>query len=460
MALSLIMSPASPAPAYQVGTGEFTYKDERTVTGTANSAGFLQLTITGIGADVAVGDYVWYSELQDVDDRDTAVALITAEGTNTITLDAAYDAGYSGGNIRLMNAETFVIKTGYSGVSSQPKRTSQTLTVRADLDGVYRVSCQTAVKTRFNWEEPNFTDFYHNQVQCVGYPTSISEPSNIVLLKQRAGITQQPPISYSNFRGIITEFDSGQYKVYSESNKAYTLLDGAADITLRYILGNSIDVMFETSITDSDTTTTPALPSGLSFITENSGQTLTGIRIAANAVAATINGSYEIQEDSGGGSTVTYRVTFATVDGLAGRTECESKSVVLVWWSPDGGWQQYSFEMLKTYFIDGNTGTIVKGNDGRSAIQYEDIIEGIELKAELENESVLDVLNTLHYSTQIFIASITGSGGTRGIDTSSFTRVFTEGGGFELKKVQPYKANMNDFALTVYKSAEVISVGQ
>jgi hypothetical protein len=26
--------------------------------------------------------------------------------------------------------------------------------------------------------------------------------------------------------------------------------------------------------------------------------------------------------------------------------------------------------------------------------------------------------------------------------------------------VQPYKANMNDFALTVYKSAEVISVGQ
>lgn len=463
MALSLILSPASPNAAYLEGAAEFAYKDERSVTGTANNGGFLQLTVTGIGADVSVGDYVWYSELDGADDLDSPIGKITAEATNTITLDVAYDASYSGGNIRLMAVETFAVKTGYASTTAQPKRTSQTLSVRANPDGIYRVSCLPSVKTRFNWDEPRITlnSDYDHQVQAVAYPTSISEPSNIVLLKQRTGTSPQvPPISYSNFRGLISSVVSSVYKIYQESDKETTLLDGGSTV-LRYILGNTVNIPFATSIADADTTVSPALPSGLSYTTTDAGQTLTGLQIASNADASTINGTYVVTFDNGVDPVIEYTVTLVCVDGTAGRTQCESKELTLVWWHPDGGWWQYSFELGRTFEITGNEATIVKNADAeRIGVNYEEIVEGITLRAQPESEEILDALNTLGYSNQIFIASFTGSGGSRAIDLTNFERVFVEGGGYTQKNVNPYKAVQNDFQITVYKSAEVVAINQ
>ena len=63
MAIALIASPTSPDGAYRKGAGVFNYKNELSVTGTADSSGDLQLTITGIGALVEVGDYLYYDQL-------------------------------------------------------------------------------------------------------------------------------------------------------------------------------------------------------------------------------------------------------------------------------------------------------------------------------------------------------------------------------------------------------------
>ena len=198
MAIALIAAPTSPDGAYRKGAGVFTYKNELSVTGTADSSGNLQLTVTGIGALVAAGDYLYYSVLATADNVESPIVEVLADATNTVTLDTPYSASYSGGVVRLMKEEEFKVLTGYATTAAQPRRTSQTLTVYPDPTGIYRVGVLPAVKTRFNFGEPDTaTDSdYHHQVSAVAYPTAISAPSDILLLKQNVTSGPVLPICY------------------------------------------------------------------------------------------------------------------------------------------------------------------------------------------------------------------------------------------------------------------------
>lgn len=119
----------------------------------------------------------------------------------------------------------------------------------------------------------------------------------------------------------------------------------------------------------------------------------------------------------------------------------------------------YSFELLRTRSVDGNDATIVKNAEGvRSAVDFEELVEAIELRAYPEGETILDVLNTLNYATQVFIVGFTGSGTSRAVDT--YTPCYVGGGSFNIKSEAPYKALDNQFAITVYKGEELRPIVQ
>ena len=460
MAIALIAAPTSPDGAYRKDAGVFTYKNELSVTGTANSSGDLQLTVTGIGALVSVGDYIYYSELVGADDVDTPVVEITAEATNTVTLDTPYDAGYSGGNVRLMSAEEFKVLTGYTG-TAQPRRTSQTLNVYPDPDGIYRVGVLPAVRTRFDFGFPDITtdSDYHHQVSAVAYPTAISAPSDIILHKQNVTSGPVLPIAYTNFRGLISEIDTKSsayiYKIYQESDKETTLVANASTVIVRYFEGQTIDILLDSPQNSADMIASPGLPTGVSWIAGVG--TYEGIRIAASATNA-INGILTLSNTVSGDDWV---VNIQLYECQEVRTQCEDKELTLLWWHPGGGWSVYSFELQRVRSVDGNNATIVKDSEGsREGVDYEDVIEAIDLSARPEGETILDILNTLNYSTQIFICNFTGSGRARAIDLNDFERVYVEGGGFEQKKKAPFKAVENQFQITVYKSDEIRPIVQ
>jgi hypothetical protein len=455
MAIALISSPTSPDGAYRKGAGVFNYKNELSVTGTANSSGDLQLTVTGIGALVEVGDYLYYDQLANADNVDTPVVEVKAEATNTVTLDTPYSASYSGGVVRLMKAEEFKVLTGYTSTAAQPRRTSQVLNVYPDAEGIYSVGVLPAVKTRFNFGEPDTsTDSdYHHQVSAVAYPTAISAPSDIVLLKQNVTSGPVLPICYSNFRGLISAVESSIYKVYIESPKQESLVEGAVVKIVRYFVGQTIDILLDTPQAGPDMIATPGLPTGVSWIT--SGINYIGIRIAATATTAA-NGTLTLNNTSSGDS---WQVNIQLYNCQEVREQCTEKELTLVWWNPGGGWSVYSFELLRTLSIDGNDATVVKDSAGvRSAVDFDNLVEAVELRAYPEGEAVRDILNTLNYSSQVYIASFTGSGTSRAIDT--FTPCFVGGGGFGLKSQAPYKALDNQFSITIYKGEEVRAVVQ
>lgn len=454
MAIALISSPSSPAAAYDREKGIFTYKDELTVTSVADSSGSLQLNITGIGALVSVGDYIWFDQLEGADNVDSPVVEITAEAANSVVVDTPYVA-YGSGLARLMAAQEFKILTGYSSTAAQPRRTAQTLSIKADPDGIYRVDVKQYARARFNFGEPRVsTDSdYDHQVSCVGYPTAISAPSDIVLLKQNTGTSPHLPLCYTNFRGLISVVSSSAYRIYQESPKQESLVANAVSKTVRYFEGQTIDILLDTPQASVDMTATPGLPTGVSWIV--SGVNYTGIRIAATATSA-INGALTLNNTSSGDA---WQVNIQLYECAGVRTQCEGKEVTLMWWHPQGGWQVYSFELVKTYSIDGNDAVLAKDSEGvRSAVAYEDVVEVIQLISRPESEAVIDSLNTINYSTQVFICGFTGSGTSRAIDLTAFERVYTEGGGFEQKRVHPYSARQ--FEIAVYKSAEVQPLNQ
>jgi hypothetical protein len=104
---------------------------------------------------------------------------------------------------------------------------------------------------------------------------------------------------------------------------------------------------------------------------------------------------------------------------------------------------------------------VVKNAEGvRSSVDFENLTEAIELKAYPESEGILDILNSLYYSTQVYIANFTGSGTSRAIDLDAFEPAFVEGGGFKLKSQAPFTALDNQFSITIYKGEEVRPVVQ
>ena len=105
--------------------------------------------------------------------------------------------------------------------------------------------------------------------------------------------------------------------------------------------------------------------------------------------------------------------------------------------------------------------TIVKDDENsRFAVGYEDIYQAVTVYAEPEGEAILDALNTLNYSPQIYIGALTGSAGATTIDLTTLQRAYVTGGGFREKSARPYQAMDNLFSITLVKSNEIKAINQ
>lgn len=459
MAIALLSSPTSPNGLYSPDAAAlWTYVDAITINTVQNNAGDLQLDSGGIGAICSVGQYVYFAPLLAADNVDSAVVEILSVSTNYIVVDVRYSVTIAAGELRRMEAVEFKVETGYSTNVSQPRRTSQTLKVQPDIDGIYRVSAFLACKSRLKFREPILSpdSDYDHQVRAVAYPTGLTVTNSILMKATGPKANQIRPINYTNLRGLFSFIESNLFKTYIEDEKtATTLVEGDPAIISRRLTGQAVEFLFDTGLqTVAQLSWSPTKP--VTILYNGSGSNTDGFYISESAPTS-INGTYTIENLATGD---TWQLDIELYNSIATRASCESDTFV-IWWHPTGGWFTYAFPYRKVHTIEGNVATVVKGTDNeRFAVAYEDIYEALTVFAEPEGEVILDALNTLHYSPQIYIGTLTGSGGATTIDLTTLQRAYVAGGGFQAKRTRPYQAMENLFGITLIKSDEIKALNQ
>lgn len=455
MAISVVSSPAALVPAYEKDALLYRWKEAFAVTASANNGGDLQLTVgASATAEISVNDYVYVSGLANQDNVETPILRVKTVGATTITLDFSFQS-VSSGEIRLMRERTFICETGYSGQSEQPIRESLNVDITPNPDGIYELDVFKAVVSRFTFSEPNESNGFAHNVQHRAYQEGIgTKPAFKTGLKQNTGIDiQVNTINYIGLQGIITDLTAiDLYQTYLEDPQGEFVSPGRLEKF--YLTGQVINLKFNTHIADIYTTVTPSLPAYITFTSSNSGQTLTGLKIDLTGITADTTFDTIIEENDGLNPPVTYVCSFSFFAALESRTPCVSKSLMLCWWAPGAGWKQYSFELLKEYELTDNKAQLVQSSGERFVANYEDQYEAITLYAKPEREAILDYLNSMFQSTEIFIVNYAGT------KIDSFDRVYLEGGNKRLKGINQYRPNQNRFQVTIYKSAEIRAINQ
>lgn len=274
------------------------------------------------------------------------------------------------------------------------------------------------------------------------YPSSESAPTAVIALKQNTGYNENTSrIAYSDVQMILSERDGDRYydRKTDTPGSTITLQDDGTPTTTHAYVGQVIDLDFETKIDDVNGSG-DTLPPGLSFKTQNSGQELIGLE-------GTLTGTYDDTwdfEDTVSGVTVQWVLTVHDV--LEVRGACKSDYYSIMWWDYNGGWQTYRFENARELNIPEGNAVRVAGQYNHRVTAYEDVFQSVILTAKFEDEDVLDILNTLPLSTQIYRVQYDGSG-----NIDSYTRMFCPDVSRTLKK-HPYKGADNRFQVELYFS--------
>ena len=464
MAIALIAVPTTPIALYTQGAGVFQFKDEYAVTSVSNSSDDLRLNVGGIGAIVAVGEYVYYSPLETADNVESAVVLVTAIDTNFIVVATPFVAYGGSGVMRRMIPREFTIRTGIAANAAQPVRSTQTLEVRPDKTGIYSINSTRAGRTRLNFGAMAVTTAsdYHHQISLSVYANEIGYNAAHVIILIKASVTGSPLlINYTNLRSLLSSFVTDKFIVKMEENKSssVTLVEGATRTEVR-LTGKEYSYLFDTGLQAISNLTWNGGSAGVIPIAgveyRTSGTNTDGFTIPANLTADDINGSYTIANTS---TAETWTVDFAMVQSFDSRETC-ANDVILVWWLPNGKWFTYAFNQNQSFFVDGNQATLTKDNNGQNlAVGYDKIYEAITLYAQPESETIKALLDTLKYSTQIFIVTTEFSGGAMQVDVDESKRVFVRGGGFEQKRI-PFIAVDSPFQITVVRAEEINALNQ
>ena len=464
MAIALIAVPTTPIALYTQGAGIFEFKDEYAVNTVSDSTDDLQLDIGGIGAVVAVGEYVYYSPLETADNVESAVVLVTAIDTNAIVLATPYVAYGGSGVMRRMIPREFTIRTGLAANAAQPVRSTQTLKVRPDKTGIYSINSTRAGRTRLNFGAMAVTPAsdYHHQVSLSVYANEIGYNAAHVIILIKASVTGDPAlINYTDLRSLMSSFVTDKFIVKIEENKSstVTLVEGATRTEVR-LTGKEYNYVFDIGLQSIEDLTWNSGSAGVIPITgvtyRETGINTDGFTVPATITADDLNGTYSIRNTSTGDQWI---VVFTMVQSLESRETC-TNDIVLVWWLPNGKWYTYAFNKNQVHFVDGNDSTLTKNNSGQNfAVGYDRIYEGLTLYAQPESETIRELLNTIKYSTQIFIADFKFAGGARQVDVDESKRVFVSGGGFEQKRI-PYDALNSPFQITVVRAGEINALNQ
>lgn len=418
------------------------WKDSDLIAAKANNGGKLQVQATTLAQAnrLSVGDYIYLTILENQDNVDSPFVQITSRSGSDITVDldyAVYTADVE--EIRFTFTQDFTIDTGYS-LATQPNKTS-TLKVKPDRDGLYSIDARRFVVSRFLFDAPENTDI-DSSCRFQVYPSSESAPTAVIALKQNTAYAANTNrLAYTDLQMILSERDGDRYydRKTIEPSSTITLADDGTPTTTHSYVGETIDVDFQTLINDANGAG-DALPPGLAFKTQNSGQELIGL-------TGTFTGTYDLTwdfEDTVTGVTVAWALTVHSV--LEARSLCKSDYYSLMWWDYTGGWQTYVFENGRELNIAEGEAVRVAGQYDQRVTAYEDVMKSVILTAKLEGESVLDILNTLPLSTQIYKVDYDSAGN---IDT--YTRMFCADVARTLKR-HPYKGASNRFQIELYFS--------
>ena len=458
MAIIVVKEPLATVPAYEKNALAYEWKEAYAISNKTNNGGFLELTVgsTAVGL-IEVGDYVYVSSLVGVDFADSPVKKVISTTATEITLDFVHQSLAVGGEIRLMRKQVFVIQSGVN--VNQPFENTLTAQLIPEPDGIYRLSAFRAAVSRFNFDQgivEAAIDVAHF-TQIRAYEIQESPPSYITALKQNQNTTPALPIVFSNQRSIISKATATNYATFFESSLTPTLPLGVA--TDYYYYHDKVVVIdFESSIADADTTSSPSpLPSWATYNTLNSGQTLTGITLDLRGLdpAETDSYAFEIIEDNGIDPPKNYQFDVNIFSYLTSRVECEDKSTRVYWWHPEGGWVSYSFELQKVHGVE-NEGTVLsQSEEGRIVTSYENQFQTISLLAKPEAEYILDYLNSMFLSTEIYIIKNKNLEGD-----NIFERYFAQGFSGTTKKTKPYQPYKNRFSVTLTRSQENRAINQ
>ena len=407
----------------------------------ADDGGNLQVELgtTGTSEAVAAG-VVYLSILDGLDNTETSVVSVLSSTSTEITVDFTYSGSIpSSGNARIVEARDFTIKTGYTGIAAQPFK-SASINMRPDLNGLYRINAKRSAVSRFDFtSDPNDNTVYSHNTTVSVYPDSVGSKTAITAYKHVTGTTPAATIAYTGCRQLVSQIVSNKYVIGLESTAE---IDAAVDTTVDILgyTGKTYTVDFETNIADADTTITPSSGDFFTLVTEDSGQTITGV-IFNTTEADRV--SLEFAFDDGGGTPISYVFEFTSILALSNKTCCGGE--MFLYWHPNGGWVYYEFNRIAITNNSGGLPTFTQNSNVVRSVAYSRQQDVLSLIADVEGETVFDYLNQIFFTMQVY--SVTGT---------TYTRYNITSAQKARKRTRPFIATSNRFGITLEK-AEILT---
>jgi len=433
-----ITEPDANVAIYEEDSLLYEIANQYAIGAVANNGGLLQVDIGATGASEADdAGFIYLSILDGQDNINTSVAAVTATtGGGLVTVNVPYSASYpTSGNVRIVSSVDFTIETGYTGETGQPLK-SYNLNLRADQNGLFRINAFRAALGRLNFlSNPTAnTGFEHNTKVSV-YPDSVGSKTPVNGFKHIEGVTPQPTIAYQGCRQLVSRIVSGKYDIELESVLTQTINENTS-LDLLTLQGKSYTINFQTAIDDADTIII-ASPAGTwySLITEDSGQTITGVVITPDTAT-----DYELifTFDNGIDPAITYTINFTAIATLDVRNCCGGR--LFLFWNPKGGWCYYEFNLQNVESTTGGAPTFTQDSNFIRSVNYSNQQREITLIAPPETEAVFDYLNQMFFTMQIFEV----------VDTTYTPYSLTDGQA-NSKRLRPFLATSNRFSIDLIK---------
>ena len=435
-----ITDPAT-GPAYKEDQLLYSIANQYAIGSIADNGGKLQVDVGATGAAEAdTAGVVYLSILEGLDNSDTSVVSVLSVTSTEVTVDFNYSASIpSSGNMRIVEPRDFTIKTGYTGITAQPIKTAS-INMRPDLQGIYRINAKSSAVSRFDFtSDPDDNTVYaHNTLVSV-YPDSVGSKTPVTAYKHVAGTLEAATIAYQGCRQLVSRIVVNKYEIVLESAET---TDAAvnSDIDILGYTGKNYTIIFQTSIADEFTTITPSSGAFFTLITEDSGQTITGV-IFNSLVSSRFN--LEFSFDNGQDPVITYTFVITSILALSNKVCCGGD--MLLFWHPNGGWVYYEFNRVAVIDNSGGSPTFTKNNNVVRPVSYSNQQEVLNLIADVEGETIFDYLNTIFFTMQVY--SVTGT---------TYTRYNITSAQKASKRTRPFIATSNRFRITLEK-AEILT---
>jgi len=444
MSISSVTTPSSPAGAYVHNALLYQWQEDYDYTAIADSGGNLRITVaSGTASAFEVGEFIWLSALVDFELIESPVVEITAKGATTLTLNVAYNAGYSStGTLRGMKSLPFVVQTGFGTTTQQLRQ--RVFNLRPDPDGRYSLNPYQEIISRFDFGAPvvGRSGDEAAAVQYRAYPQSVGTGTYIYAFKSISGNSVAPVIRYNDLVNIVSYIPTGGTQIKSDlESEATQELTTAGTVEIESEIYGfdcaSYEVTFSAPFDEGFTTYTPE-----AWVTVAvSGQNITGLTFDLTQLAAGEH-SWGLEYDDGV-NTKTLNFTVFVQEALDCRASCGGRR--FFWWQRGGGWASYEFSLAINESIAGGASQLKQVGNVVSPVKYERQQEAVGLIANYEAQAVFDYLKGMLFALNVF-------------EATTFTRLsqvydlyYLPNANGVNKQTQPYLATSNRFEIALVR---------